>query len=261
LAAAIEMSGLPASELLQTHVLRIVLLQTHFGRLWLWRLVCGLAAVVTSLVVLSRPIGRSASVLLNWLALLASALLAGSLGWAGHGLSGGAFAWHLPADVLHLIIAGVWPMGLIPFLCILLAMRSLASHQLLPREMIFELAGRFSLTSVTSVVLLTASGLINSWALVGSFQALAVSAYGRVLLLKVIAFLVMAALGAVNLLYLRPRLRTGGGLDEAAAQQCAARWLQWTVIFEIALAVIVLLATAILGLLAPASETIMHHHH
>jgi putative copper resistance protein D len=50
------------------------------------------------------------------------------------------------------------------------------------------------------------TGLLNSIFMVGSFRALLTSAYGQLLISKVILFFVMVGFGAWNLFLLKPRL-------------------------------------------------------
>jgi putative copper export protein len=70
------------------------------------------------------------------------------------------------------------------------------------------------------------------------------TAYGRVLLVKISVYCVMVGFGAVNLLYLKPRLASG--------QRRAAGLLGFNVSAEIILAMVVIAVVALLGLLPPA---------
>ena len=60
---------------------------------------------------------------LIWIELFLSGCLLGSLAWAGHGQEGQPAGLHLLADVLHLLVAGIWPAGLLPFFLLLRKMR------------------------------------------------------------------------------------------------------------------------------------------
>jgi copper resistance protein D len=68
------------------------------------------------------------------------------------------------------------------------------------------LTRRFSTLGIVSVGVLVATGIINSWVLVGSVPALVGTDYGRLLLVKVALFFVMMAIAGVNRLRLTPRL-------------------------------------------------------
>ena len=65
---------------------------------------------------------------------------------------------------------------------------------------------RFSLLGTISVVALLASGVVNSWMLLGSPRDLMTTDYGRLLLLKIGLFAAMLAIAAVNRFHLTPRL-------------------------------------------------------
>jgi Copper resistance protein D len=65
---------------------------------------------------------------------------------------------------------------------------------------------RFSLVSLVTVVTLAITGSINGYFLVGTIHALAATVYGRLLELKMAIFGAMVAIGAFNLLWLKPRI-------------------------------------------------------
>ena len=131
-----------------------------------------------------------------------SGVLLGSLAWAGHGQE--SSPWHLSADVLHLLVAGLWPSGLLPLALVLKKLRP--STALAQGQILATLVRRFSALSLASVSLLTLTGLANSWYLVGSFSNLTQPAYGRWLMTKLILFGVIITFGAINLLRLKPRI-------------------------------------------------------
>jgi putative copper resistance protein D len=208
--------------------------ETHFGQLWQLRLIYLFLTVFSALL--------SRWTIVRWLALITSGLLLGSLAWAGHGGDGRTEQWtaaHLLADTVHLLTAGCWPIGLLPFWLMLLRLKRSADLTLLS-----QLTARFSAMSLICVSLLTATGLINAWVLVGSVSNLWQTAYGRVLLIKISVFCVMVGIGAVNLLHLKPRL--------AAGDRRAAGWLGLNVSAEILLTIVVIVVVAVLGLLPPA---------
>jgi putative copper resistance protein D len=241
---AMTMSGEPLS----LDILKVVWTQTQFGtvakiRVVFWFLALsgtlGLLLIKSSSVWLKKLIGFN---------LVVSGLLLGSLAWAGHGTEGQPAAGHLLADVLHLLVAGLWPTGLLPFALVLRQLR----HSAEPGrwDAVANLLHRFSALSLFSVAELTVTGFINSWYLVGSWANLFGQPYGRWLIFKIILFGTAVSIGAVNLLRLKPRL-----LDEnstAAAAQANAARLQFNVWLEVSLGVLIVLVVAILGLQPPA---------
>ena len=247
----VSISGMPAGQALRPAVLSLVWHHTHFGHLWQMRLYVWLALASASTGTLALP-GEAIRNVLAWAALLLAAAFAGSLAWAGHGTTGATPAdrqWHLAADVAHLAVVGIWPLGLLPFF---LALRQLRrSVEAEKRRIMAAMTARFSLISIGAVCLLLASGIIDSLMLVGTWENLFASNYGRLLVVKILLFAVMVAIGAVNLTRLRTRLqRTAATADEANYAVVAKR-LQRNVAIELALAAVVMGIVAVLGIMAP----------
>ena len=160
----------------------LVATQTRFGWLWLGR---GAIAGMMLVLLAGRGLPARRGVLLAL-----AALFAGSLAWAGHAGADSSRPWHLAADVLHLLVAGIWPMGLFPLAALLLTARTEPGTAAAAR--------RFSDLALPCVLVLLASGWINSWYLVGSWDHLFHTTYGRELLVKLAAFALLVALGARN---------------------------------------------------------------
>ena len=162
----------------------------------------------------------------------------------------GNFLWHLFADVLHLLVAGFWPTGLLPLALLLRKLRRTSEPaKKLP---IAALVRRFSALSLGSVALLAATGFINSWFLVGSFSNLLEQPYGRWLLAKIILFCFAVAIGAVNLLRLKPRLEIKNVQTDNPETTVAQ--LQFNVHAELFLGIAIVIVVAILGILPPANH-------
>ncbi|HSZ58732.1 MAG TPA: CopD family protein [Tepidisphaeraceae bacterium] len=271
---AMAMSGLPAGQAFEPQVLSTVWNQTRFGQVFQDRLICWLLSGIIAIPFVCGRGPRTRAVW-AWPGLAASGLLVAGLAWAGHGQNGTA---HLIADILHLLVSAVWPVGLLPLGMLLMRLvqaenvaqppsavfdrrskpfsayggtqpRAADFDQLsrvvLQNPPISQLVRRFSLVSILAVLLLTASGLVNTWVLVGSVSNLLTTAYGRVLLLKIGLFAVMLAIGAINLLYLKPRI------DSRADPLGFVRRVQFNVSLEILLAAAVLGVVGLLGLLEP----------
>jgi putative copper resistance protein D len=238
-----NISGQP----LTMKILEIVWTQTQFGTVCFWRLFFWLAAAIVSGIALVLKPTSGFQNSLAWLGFLLGGCLLGSLAWAGHGQE--SSPWHLWADVLHLLVAGCWPGGLLPlFLCLRKLPPATDSANLATTA---SLVRRFSALSLASVALLTATGLVNSWFLVGSLGNLSGQVYGRWLLLKVVLFFLAISIGAVNLLSLKPRLSTE---KPPAAEKAAALRLQFNVQMELLLAAAIVIVVAILGILPPANH-------
>jgi putative copper export protein len=244
---AITMSGLSPREAMQTEILKVVLTDTHFGKLWELR---GALWIMTAFAAILLP-ARARRLAL----LCLTGALAGSLAWAGHGTEGNPAGWHLGADVVHLLIGGLWPAGLLPFLLLLTALRKSEGPE--KWTAIAAVTRRFSAMSLASVILLSATGLINSLYLVGSPSHLLTTDYGKALTTKLVIFLMMIGLGAINLLRWKPRLSAA---PDARAAHVAAR-LKRNVAIEFALGAIILVLVGLLGILPPAIDAMAHHHH
>jgi copper resistance protein D len=244
-AVTMTMSGLPLGWALRW-MMKTVWAQTEFGTVWKIRLIfcaCSGAVGAMPLFVKPQPALRS---LWAWLQLAAAALLLGSLAWAGHGQEGPS--WHLWADVLHLLVAGLWPTGLLPFAMLLCQLRREPASRM---GLITALVSRFSALSLGSVAMLAATGLINGLVLVGPVSNLFTQPYGRWLLLKIILFCGAVAIGAVNVLRLKPRLLAEiPPTDHAPA---LAR-LQANVHWELVFSGVIIVVVAVVGTLPPASH-------
>lgn len=239
----IDISGLPPSEALRMKMLGRVLNKTHFGTLWQWRSLFFMGTAIAAM-----PFLRGVSI---WIAILCSASLCGSLAWTGHGQMGNYPHVHLIADVSHLLICGFWPMGLLPFALLFYKMRRTPGPD--PWWALSVITRRFSAMSLASVAILSGTGLVNGWFLVGSFANLLGTTYGKVLLLKIVVFFVMVMIGAVNLLRLKPRISVDLSNGISTDGESAASRLQINVILELILAAIVIGVVGVLGMLMPAN--------
>ncbi len=110
-------------------------------------------------------------------------------------------------------------------------------------------AERFSTLGIVSVGTLFATGIVNAWILVGSFDALFATQYGQLLMLKIMVFAIMLAFAGVNRLALTPRL---AGSPESAARIEALRRLTRNSTVEIGLGLAIYAMVAMLGTLHPA---------
>jgi putative copper resistance protein D len=249
---AAAMSDRPASQGLGGDVLWTVLSQTVFGRDWLLRLLLACALAATLPPLLSRRGHQS-----PWLAAAAAVLaaaFAGTLAWSGHAAGGlGSEAiLHPFADGLHLIAAAAW-VGALPPLVVLLAAAGADDASLAIAR---TATARFSILGIVSVGTLLASGIVNTFYLVGSVPALYGTAYGRLLLVKIALFLAMVAIAAVNRFLLTPQLLQHANI---AASRHALQRLRRHAAIEALAGAIVIAIVAALGTMAPAIHTAHAH--
>jgi putative copper resistance protein D len=209
-------------------------------------LIRAVAAALAVAVLVARKADRNA--------LVVSAALGGiicaSFAWMGHGAAteGPGGAIHLVSDILHALAAGVWVGALVAFgglLC-----RRAKSVQL--DGVLHTALDRFSGVGSGLVAVLVASGLVNSWFLVGPerLSGMWTTPYGQLLSLKLLLFVGMLALAAANRFRLTPAL---GAALAAGTREPALRALRRSLMLETGLAVAVLGLVAWFGMLAPVS--------
>jgi putative copper resistance protein D len=129
---AAEMSGRSLTDALAPDVVGTLLRQTQFGHCWTLRviLVILIAALWPALPRMGKP-NQSMCIGPRLIAgLLAGALLA-TLASVGHAAASKepVRLFHLAADATHLLAAGVWPGGLVPFTMILARVHQVAKRK------------------------------------------------------------------------------------------------------------------------------------
>jgi len=97
---------------------------------------------------------------------------------------------------------------------------------------------------------LVATGIVNSWMLVGSVAALVGTNYGRLLLVKIALFLCMLTIAGVNRVILTPDLlgASPGGM------QLPLRQLRNNSLIEAALGAVIVIVVSMLGALPPGIQ-------
>jgi copper resistance protein D len=236
-----DLSGETLWQSLTGAPLRLVLLETQFGHASVLRLLLMLA-VLPFLAALGRNRNSDAA------GTMLAAMLVAATAWLGHagaetGLAG---AIHLTADALHLVAAGSWVGALLPLAFMLDCTRRQATSE--NAAVAHAAATAFSDMGMACVGTLLVTGLVNAWFLVGSLSALLETSYGRLLTLKIVLFLAMLGLAALNRVWLLPRL--AGATDAPRALAQIARHAR----AEAALGLAIVAIVGILGTLPPAAE-------
>ncbi len=241
---AANMAG-ALSGMVDLPTLQTILIDTDFGRVWLFRLVAA-ALLVGWFAARRRTQGLRGS---DWVVLLLAAAVLTTLALTGHAQirTGIAGLVHRISDAGHLAAAAVWLGALPPFLFLLST--SPSGPEALRAGRLLQ---RFHLVGLLAVAALIATGLVNSWFLVGDVRALLTTAYGRLLLVKLALFAAMVGLAADNRLRLVPRLQAA--LDQGLPPQVWLVRLRAHVRWEFQLGLGVLLAVSVLGVLAPAID-------
>ena len=228
-----------------------ILADTEWGRLWVWRVGLSLAFLAALAVLLFESMRtRPEEETERWA--VGSRLLA--LGFGGgilvtlsltsHGAATtGIRSAALFSDYLHLAASAFWVGALFHFaLGVPLVLRCLPPGQ--RRACLAGLAPRFSTVAALSVAVLIVTGIFGAWAQVTVAPALA-TPYGLTLVVKVVLVAFLLAVGALNLLWVRPGL--AGSVDRG-------RWLKRLVAGEAALGIVVLASVGVLTSLEPARQ-------
>jgi copper resistance protein D len=225
-----------------------VLITTQFGHTCLFRVLIGLL----SGTFLWQPWRRSGkhSVLLATLMALSTVHLV-SLAWIGHAAadSGPFRGAHLLGDAIHLLASACWPGALAPLAAFFLLV--LKTSRIKAIELAAPVVQRFSASSLIAVAVLAATGLSNSIFMVGNFRSLLTTAYGQLLISKIILFFAMVAFGALNLFLLKPKVSAEVFPMGVGERNRAAHLLLRNVLWELGLGTVVLLIVGLLGVSAP----------
>jgi len=208
-----------------------VLTDTAFGHAWAAHLILAAALVA---VVIFEPSAR-------WVATaVASAALLASLGLVGHAAvqTGTEGILHRVNHAVHLLTAGAWIGGLVPFaMCLSAYRRDDLRKDAVRAMMSFSFWGQFI---VAAIVL---SGAVNIALTSGRAPIPPTTPYRALLVAKIIIVGIMIALAIVNRYVLAPRLKS-------SATALAA--LRLTSAAEVALGCVVIALVSVFALLDPA---------
>ncbi|WP_326659873.1 copper resistance CopC/CopD family protein [Streptomyces sp. NBC_00385] len=128
--------------------------------------------------------------------------IAGTWALAEHASTGIQPGIAMPVDVLHLLAVAAWLGGLTALLIALYRTPDITAGAV----------RRFSRIAFISVLVLTATGIYQSWRQVGSWSALTGTGYGQLLLVKVGLVAVLVGLAGISRRW-TARLATSGGTD------------------------------------------------
>jgi len=240
LAQSASMNGVPLSGL-DAAAVETVITDTQWGHAIVARMALSLLALIAAW---GQP-GNGRFGVLMTLGLLSMA----SFAFTGHGAAddGPTGLLHLVSDMIHSVAAGVW-LGALAGFFILLARPAAAAdpHRL---ALTRALAG-FATTGTVVVAVLVVTGLVNSYFLVGiaGLPKLFASAYGQLLALKLVVFIVMLGLAAGNRFRLTPALARA---QDTAAQGRALSALKRSIVLEAAAGLAILALVAVFGMLEP----------
>ena len=231
-------------------VVPLVLSRTHFGVIWLGRIV----ALATLVVAVGRS-GYRARVV----ALALAGTVAFSTALSGHAADWGDLTPSVLLDWSHVLAASLWIGGLVALAIVVFRAGVVARHGVVAR-----IGARFSRLAAWPLAAVIVTGAYNAWVQLPDVAALWNTPYGRILLAKLILVVALVALGAINRYALLPRLtrmRARGvlarivrlaGLTFVGPVRRSPSTLVALVVGEAALGAAVLGLTAALGESTPA---------
>lgn len=163
--------------------------EIELGQLWLIELL--LAAVTTVLAFAIR--GRRSTLLV----LVAALLTALPLAQQGHAAGASGHAQAVNSLLVHLVGAAVWLGGLLTLVFI---------ARVVDGRRLAVITARYSTLALFAFIGVAASGAVSAWLRVGSLEALLGTGYGRLVLIKTAALVVLGVFGAVQRTRLIPRI-------------------------------------------------------
>ena len=230
------------------------------GRAWLVRLLLLAAVGVVAPRLARRPTEGRPQALLPATVVGGLALLA-TITVTGHAMSGDLVGLAVVTDLVHLSAVSVWLGGL----------ALLLGAVLWPTGGVGDgraeaIATRFSDVAFGAVMVIVASGVVQAWRQLRSWDALVDTTYGRLLLVKVGFVVLMVAAAAASRSWVRQRARARmaslalspgpGAVRASPSGRAPLSVLRRSVAAEIALAVAVLAVTAALVNAVPGATAV-----
>ncbi len=265
-ARALQMSRQPLSAM--PSVLPTVLLQTHYGKVWLVR-----TGALVTLWLGWWSLRRTGRTYVPTLMFCMAAVIAWSYSATGHAADWGDFTWTEWVHWLHILTVSLWTGSM-------LAVALALSPLLVPRTLghkafIAETMHRLSYVSTFAIIGVLVTGVFNAAVQLDSVHALWETDYGRMLAIKLLIVLTVMVLWILNRFAVVPVLRAWLGAfripDETIAptrppgigQGGIGKKIQWhrrLMAVEAVLLVAVLLCAVLLAFnMPPRRHAAMQH--
>ena len=186
---------------------------------------------------------------------LGLALLA-TISLAGHAGSGDLVVLAMVTDLVHLLSVCFWLGGLVLLLVVVLRLPATATATPADGEgaggaasrasaVVQRVVGEFSALALVAVAAIVVSGTVQGWRQVGTFGALTGTTYGRLLIVKVVLFVLIMVGAYVSRSVVHRRTAAAGPSVSVLRRSVGA---------EVAIAVVVLGITALLVNTVPAED-------
>lgn len=220
--------------------------ETDVGWGWMVRTAALLVALAAALWMTRWPSAAAAALTVS------GSIAVATLVWSGHAgaTEGAAGTIHRISDSLHMVAAAVW-IGAIGAFLLLTAPRRIRERadglQTVARSL-----NQFSVVGTICVLVIAATGLLNGQLIVGvdNLGKSIGSAYGQLLLAKLVLFGTMLALAAANRWRLTPSLSAAIASSEPDPDQILAA-LRKSLALEATAAILILALVAWFGTLDP----------
>ncbi|GIK63200.1 MAG: hypothetical protein BroJett018_09940 [Chloroflexota bacterium] len=219
-------------------VLKQIVMETRFGRLWLARM--GLWGVMGVILRLARQDRR-----FYWNGLILGGVILLTHSLFSHASAAQEQTAAVAADWLHLLASALWVGGLAQFIHVLGPLHRNSTDT---GQQIAALVGYFSNMARATVMALIITGSYAAWLQVGSVDGLFDTQYGQALLVKLLLILPLLGIAGFNLILTQRGLQQG--------QKIWTGRLQGLIGIEIALACGILIAVGVMTAIAPARGTI-----
>jgi copper resistance protein D len=240
---AADMTGHTIAEAWNDGAIGLLLFKTHAGFVWRVRFTIA-AALLIDVCVLTflRRVPKPAVVVALVLAIANFV----SCAWLSHaGSDAGPYAsLHLAAHALHMLGVSLWLGGFVPLA--VLVSRALHSGDR-SAAAAARAAVSFGNIALLAVAAIVASGVATTALVVRDVSDLTTGRFAGLLAVKLVLFCLMLVLASVNRLQLVPRLA-------AANHETAATRLRWSIVGELVLGLLVLLAAGALGITPPGAD-------
>lgn len=245
-----EMSGRPPAEVFS--MMPVVILRTHYGNLWVVRLIMILVLWIGWWTGRRRLDSRVISVFM----VCAGVVIAITRSASGHAADMGDITLPELMDCLHLLAGSIWGGGLIVLSTLVLPILIKQSDR---GSAVAYMAQRFSTIAGITLGIIAITATYNAWLEVGRLHALWETTYGQLIMVKVILLLILVVLGASNRYISVPLLQrlAGHSLPDQEALHLnpfqrklelvrAARRFMQKVWAESVIVILVLICTALL---------------
>ena len=236
------------SSAVNPQMISLILGRTEFGEVWVTRLCMSVLLSAALMVWVGTPMVDRRS--FQYAQAAAAAYLLASLAFIGHAQFhvGVAETIHSVSDAIHLLGAAAWFGALAPLgLALQMLDHGEATNNFDAKNAV-RLMLRFSTLGYLALGVVTITGLINSWFLVGSLNGLVETEYGRWLMVKVVLVVSLAVGVATGRMTITPRLAAGKGPP--------GRWIrqvQGYVMVEQGAGLVIIAFAAVIGMLPPAA--------